>query len=151
MSSALPPKPQVDEASGQQSLHQHIIDKANEARLRYGPYWDYERICNMLADKSCIRFPVEIIFSAEQLEPGEFAYMHHIDSDDSDAGFVLYIHPFFQGRDDVLPHLIAYHLIVVNYGDIAGTEEAELYGSTLLNIDQEEYYRCVCECADQIR
>ena len=148
--SSLPAKPKVDELSGQQSLHDHIIDKANDARLAYGPYWDFERIQNMMKDSKFVRFPVQIVFDASPLEPGEFAFVHQKNDQSPSDGFILFIHPFFEQQDDVLPLLIAYHLVVVNYGDIADSEEAEIFGATLMNMDKEEYYQAICALADQV-
>ncbi len=33
----------------------------------------------------------------------------------------------------------AYHLVTVNYGDVATHEEAEVFGATLLDLDQDDY------------
>ncbi len=143
-------KPDIDERSGQESLHAHLIDKANEARLQYGPYWDFTRIQEMMKDPKCVRFPVEIRFDSNELQSGEFAYMKQRNESDPKQGFELYIHPHFEANDEALPLLIAYHIVVVNYGDIVDSHEAEIYGSTLMNMDQEEYYQAVCEYADQI-
>ena len=79
-------KPEIDERSGQESLRGHIIDKANEARLRYGPYWDFARMQDLLQDPQCVRFPVEISFNACQLQQGEFAFMQQRDPDNAKNG-----------------------------------------------------------------
>jgi hypothetical protein len=60
------------------------------------------------------------------------------------------VHPHYEHHTDVLPLLITYHLVSVNYGDIATHEEAELYGATLLGLPVEEYYRRLCELADAV-
>ena len=38
----------------------------------------------------------------------------------------------------------------INYGDIATHEEAELFGATLLGLDQEHYYATLCKLADSL-
>ena len=76
--------------------------------------------------------------------------MHQIDENDPKAGFQLFIHSHFEGREDALPFLVSYHLVVVNYGDIADAEEAEMFGAALMNMDREAYYETVCMFADEI-
>ena len=134
---------------GQQSLRDHIITKTHEARQAYGPQFDYPTILELLKDSRFVRYPVRLEFGHEALQPGEFAYMQQVAEHPKD-GFVLSIHPFFQDRKDTLPLLIAYHLVLVNYGDIASHEEAELFGANLLGMDVEEYYRQLCQWADRI-
>ena len=146
----LPKKPDIDEASGQAFLRDHIVDRASEARLRHGPYWDRNSIEALLKDERCVRFPVRLEFNAEVLEPGEFAFMQQNNPDTPKDGFTLFIHSHFANREDALPFLVAYHLVVFNYGDIADAEEDELFGAALMNMEQEEYYQTVCMFANEI-
>ena len=39
-----------------------------------------------------------------------------------------------------VPLLVAYHLVRVNYGEIAGPEAAEVFGATLCGMDVDDYY-----------
>jgi hypothetical protein len=56
----------------------------------------------------------------------------------------------FENVDELIPLLIAYYIPSVNYGDVASHVEAELFGSTLLGIDVEEYYTVLCSVADTV-
>ncbi len=47
--------------------------------------------------------------------------------------------------------LIAYHLVVPNYGDIAGADEAELFGATLLGLEVHDYYQALCAASDEVK
>ena len=134
---------------GKQSLSDHIATRTREARVAYGSQIDYAVMQALLKDSRFVRYPVQLKFNAEPLQPGEFAYMQPV-GDHPQEGFVLFIHPFFQDREDVLPMLMAYHLVCVNYGEIATHEEAELFGAGLLGMDVKEYYQKICELADSI-
>ncbi len=141
--------PKVTAEDGLRALRDHVVDTARRARARYGGRIDYATIRRMLSDELVVRYPVELRFDAEPLEPGEFAYVEQLGTHPA-QGFVLYVHPRFRNREELLPLLIAYHLVRVNYGLVATHEEAELFGSTLLGLDREAYYRRLCEAADEI-
>ena len=139
----------LTEQDGRQSLHDHVVEKAAAARRKYGESLDYDAMLRLLADREVVRYPVAIRFDAEPLQPGEFAYAQPLGDRPSD-GFCLCFHPCFQDRVDVLPLLMAYHLVRVNYGEIATYEEAELFGATLLGLDVDVYYETLCALVDSI-
>jgi len=132
-----------------EALHDHVRAKAHDARLRRGMLIDYPAILKILDDKSVVRYPVGVRFDAEPLRKGEFACLVPL-GEHPGAGFCLYIHPHFQQQPDLLPLLIAYYIPSVNYGDVAGHVEAELFGSTLLGLEREHYYETLCAAADSI-
>ena len=140
-------RPSAEEA--QQSLRDHVVAKATEARLRRGGLIDRDVMMQMLEDRSVVRYPLGIRFDAEPLRPGEFACLESLGEHPSD-GFCLFVHPMFEPVDDLLPLLIAYYIPSVNYGDVATHVEAELFGSTLLGIEIEEYYKILCSVADTV-
>jgi len=140
-------RPSAEEA--QQSLRDHVVTKATEARLRRGGLIDRDTILNMLNDRSVVRYPMGVRFDAEPLRLAEFACLEAL-GDHPSAGFCLYIHPEFEPVDDLLPLLIAYYIPPVNYGDVATHVESELFGATLLGIDVEEYYKILCSVADSV-
>jgi len=142
-----PHVPSADEA--RLALHEHLVDKATSARLRHGLLIDADAILRILNDRETVRYPVEIAFDADPLEPGEFAYPQPLGEHPAD-GFRLCLHPWFEPTPEVWPLLIAYHIPTINYGEIGGPAEAELFGATLLGIDREEYYNALCELADSI-
>ncbi len=134
---------------GQQSLRDHVVAKASDARLRRGGVIDREEVLRMLHDRSVVRYPLGVRFDAEPLQPGEFACLESLGDHPSD-GFCLFIHPMFENVDELIPLLIAYYIPSVNYGEVASHVEAELFGATLLGIDREEYYAILCSVADSV-
>lgn len=135
------------EADGRVALREHVRDCATTARRKYGGVEDRQILERILEDRTVVRYPVEIRFRVEPLLPGEFGWTEPKGSEPS-QGYVLWIHPSFRDREEILPLLVAYHLVRVNYGEIATHREAELFGATLLGLDIEEYYRILCELVD---
>ncbi|RMF75546.1 MAG: hypothetical protein D6744_13335 [Planctomycetota bacterium] len=132
-----------------EALSGHVRERAELARRRYGPRIDMAALERILDDREIVRYPVALRFDAEPLEPGEFAFAAQRGTHPSE-GFDLFVHPHFRERVDVLPLLVAYHLVCVNYGDIVTHEQAECFGATLLGIDVDEYYERLCALADEI-
>lgn len=145
----LPDGQKLTADDGRMALHDHVEQKATEARLKHGLYIDAEQIVRILDDRSVVRYPVGIRFDAEMLEPGEFAWPLALGEQPSD-GFCLFIHPWFEHQPDAWPLLIAYHIPSINYGQIITDEEAELFGATLLGLDTPTYYQALCELTDSI-
>ncbi len=141
------PHPTAEEA--QQSLRDHVVTKAMDARLRRGGLIDRVEMMRLLEDRAVVRYPLGVRFDAEPLQPGEFACLESLGEHPSD-GFCLFIHPMFENVDDLIPLLIAYYIPSVNYGDVASHVEAELFGASLLGIDVEEYYTILCSVADTL-
>lgn len=133
--------------AAQQSLREHVVAKAAEARAKRPDGIDRDAMLQLLDDRSVVRYPLGVRFDAEPLHPGEFACLESL-GDRPAEGFVLYIHPMFENVDELIPLLIAYYIPSVNYGDVASHVEAELFGASLLDIDREEYYKILCSVAD---
>jgi len=133
--------------AGQQSLRDHVVAKAGEARLRRGGLIDRAEVMRMLEDRAVVRYPMGVRFDAQPLQPGEFACLEALGDHPAD-GFCLFIHPVFEPEDDLIPLLIAYYIPSVNYGEVASHAEAELFGATLLGMGVEEYYTILCDVAD---
>ncbi len=49
---------------------------------------------------------------------------------------------------DRVAHLALYQLVVVNCGEFASSDDAEVFGAAALGITREEYYQGLCEMAD---
>lgn len=133
----------------QQSLRDHVVTRATEARARRGGVIDRATMNELLEDRSVVRYPLGVRFDAQPLQAGEFACLESLGSHPRD-GFCLYIHPEFETVDDLIPLLIAYYIPSVNYGEVASHVEAELFGATLLGLDVEEYYTILCSVADTV-
>lgn len=134
---------------GLQALRDHIVERATAARMKYGLYIDADTILRMLEDRAVVRYPTQISFDAGPLQAGEFAFVQPL-GDSPQAGYCIVIHPHFQKQPDLWPLLISYHLVVVNYGEVAEPAEAELFGATLLGLEVDAYYQALCELADSI-
>ncbi len=141
------PHPTAEEA--QQSLRDHVVTKAVDARLRRGGLIDRTEMMRLLEDRAVVRYPLSVRFDAEPLQPSEFGCIEGLGEHPKD-GFCLFIHPMFENVDELIPLLIAYYIPTVNYGEVATHVEAELFGSTLLGIDVEEYYTILCSVADTV-
>ncbi len=140
---------QLPEQDAREALRNHLIVKARETREKYGEEIGYEQIVQMLADVTVVRFPTVLSFDDTPLRAGEFGWAKPRTQNTQD-GFVLHIHPHFEGRSLDLPLLVAYHLVTINYGELAGAEEAELFGASLLGLEVEDYYDRLCQLADEL-
>jgi hypothetical protein len=133
----------------QQSLTAHLAAKGAAIHAKYGPGVGYQQLQLILADRDCTRYPVEIVYSDAALRDGEFA--HPVaKTDNPEDGFTMYVHPFFAVQPAHVPALVLYQLVLVNYGDFASPEDAEIFGSAVLGISSEEYYEALCELADLV-
>ncbi len=139
----------LTEEDAREGLRNHIQIKAKEARQKYGESIGFSEVCQMLADPEVVRFPTVIAYGAEKLEPGEFAWPEPR-SESAHDGYVLHVHPSFEGDTEALPILVSYHFASINYGEIAGSEDAELFGASLLGMDVEDYYQALCRYADTL-
>jgi hypothetical protein len=134
---------------GRRALRDHIVERALLGRQRHGSPRDDAAFLRLLEDREVVRYPTIIEFGAAGLEPGEFGHAEPLGARPAD-GFRLLIHPRFRGRAGTLPLLAAYHLVAINYGEIATFEEAELFGATLLGLDVDDYYKSLCALADEL-
>lgn len=139
----------LTEQDARVALRDHLGEKAMNARLARGMYIDAQTIVDMLDDPMFVRYPVGIRFDSEALEPGEFAAPVPLGEHPS-MGFCLFVHPCFEQQPDTWPLLIAYHVPSINYGEIVSPEDAEHFGATLLGLDEDTYYKALCELADSI-
>jgi hypothetical protein len=131
------------------SLREHVAAKGEEIRAKYGPRIGWAELQRILQDRSCVRYPCDIVFDATPLQPGEFAWPAP-KGDRPEDGFTLYVHPFSLTQLDVVPYLVLYQLVLVNYGPFASPDDAETFGAAALGLDKDEYYARLCELADQI-
>jgi hypothetical protein len=140
---------QLTADDGRQSLNAHVAERGDAIRAKYGPHIGWTELQRILQDCAFVRYPCDIVFDAGPLQPGEFA--HPVPRGDSpEEGFNLYVHPWFMLRPDRIPYLALYQLVLVNYGAFASADDAETFGACALGLSKEEYYRIVCELADEI-
>jgi hypothetical protein len=116
---------------------------------KYGPRIGWTQLLQILADRSCARYPCEVVFDATPLQAGEFA--HPVPKgDDPVEGFTIYVHPWFMMQLEQVPLLVLYQLVLVNYGAFASPDDAETFGAAALGLAKEDYYRLLCHLADEL-
>ena len=149
MSDQRPPIRPTEE-DGRLSLRDHALERAARARVALGPPTDAARFARLLSDRSLVRYPTSVLFDATHLEPDEFAWAMPLGDHPKD-GFVIVIHPRFQGRPELWPLLAAYHLPTINYGEIVDAETCEAFGAELFGMEVNAYYAKLVLAADEIR
>ncbi|MBI2929280.1 MAG: hypothetical protein HYY24_26750 [Verrucomicrobia bacterium] len=137
----------IDDA--RQSLTAHVALKGKEIRAKHGPHIGWTELQRILADRSCVRYPCDLVFGAAPLQPGELAYPRPKGERPED-GFTLFVHPRFAAQPDRVPCLVLYQLVAVNYGAFASPDDAETFGASVLGIDKDEYYQTLCAMADEL-
>jgi hypothetical protein len=116
---------------------------------KYGPRVGWQQLLQILEDRTCVRYPCEIVFDAAPLHAAEFA--HPVaNGDRPEDGFTLYVHPFFMTQLEQVPLLALYQLVLVNYGAFAAPEDAETFGAAALGLARDEYYHALCRLADEL-
>ena len=146
---AMPEKGRLTEEDGYEALRGHVVDRARSARSRHAPALARGSVEELLADRDAVRFPTTLAFDAEPLLPGEFAWARP-EGERPQDGFTLVVHPALADRADLLPLCVAYHVVSINYLDVATHEEAELFGATLLGLEVDEYYERLCVVSDSL-
>lgn len=132
------------------AVSQHASAKAAEIRARYGPDIDYPAVLRMLDDRRSIRYPVDIRFVTDGIEPGMFGKTELASKDPAD-GYVISLHRSFEDRPEALPTLILYQSVLVNYGDLATAADAELFGAGVLGLERDAYYEQIVALTDSLR
>jgi hypothetical protein len=140
---------QLTAADARQSLNEHVAARGREIHGKYGPHIGWRELRQILADRSCVRYPCEIVFDAAPLNPGEFAHPVAKGKRPED-GFTMYVHPIFMTQLQQVPCLVLYQLVLVNYGEFASADDAETFGAAVLGLSQHEYYDTLCELADPL-
>ena len=131
------------------ALRDLVLAQAAEIHHKYGPQIGWDQLGQLLGDRNCIRYPCEIRFDSEPLLPGEFA--HPIPRGQTpDEGYIIYIHPYYSSQLPRVPYLVLHQLALINYGDSATLDDAEVFGSLALGLSKEEYYLALCELSAQI-
>ena len=128
----------------------HAAEKAKEIRKKYGPTIDYPTLLRIFEDRESIRYPVEIRFVSDGIEPGLFGKTEQVSEDPSD-GYIVFLHENFKDRTDVLPVLLLYQSVLVNYDELASANDAEIFGAGVLGMERDDYYELIVELTDGLR
>jgi hypothetical protein len=140
---------QITAEDGRQSLNAHVAAKGAELHARYGPRLGWNELQRLLEDRSCVRYPCIVAFEYVPLRPGEFA--HPVPQGERpEDGFIMYVHPYYLMQPDKIPYLVLYQLVLVNYGEFATSDDAEIFAAGALGLSREEYYATLCELADEL-
>ncbi len=140
---------QLTAEDAKQSLTAHVEAKGLEIRERYGPRIGWPELVRLLQDRTCVRYPCEIAFDASPLLAGELAYPVP-KGGRPEEGFTMHVHPLYRANLEEALIIVLYQLVVVNYGEFAGPEDAEAFGSAVLGFSREEYYQRLCALADRL-
>lgn len=141
------PKLSVEE--GRKAFAHHVSEKALAMRAKYGHFLDKDALQSLLHDRDFVRYPTRIEFNSSKIDPGFFAVVEPVAGSPANE-HIIYLHEYFRRRPGDIASALFYQLVVVNYGDIATHQEAEIFGATALGMEQEEYYQLLCRLADQI-
>ena len=140
---------QLTATDARESLNSHVAAKGAEIHAKYGPHIGWKELQRILADRSCVRYPCEVVFDSQPLRDGEFAHALGKGEHPED-GFTIYVHPFFMTQLTEAASLVLYQLVLVNYGEFASADDAETFGASGLGLSKDEYYNVLCELADQL-
>lgn len=140
---------QLTPEHARQSLTAHVAARGAEIFAKYGPRVGWTELQALLEDRACVRYPCRLVFDATPLQPGEFAQPEPCGERPED-GFVVHVHPVYRSQLEMVPFLVLYQLVVVNYGEFASAEEAETFAAAALGLDRELYYSALCRLADQV-
>ena len=140
---------QLTAADAQVSLTSHVATKGAEICARFGPGLGWADLQVLLEDRAYVRYPVKIEFDSTELQPGEFAHpVAH--GERPEDGYTMFVHPIYLTQLAQVPVLVLYQLVVVNYGEFACHEDAEVFAAAALGLGREEYYETLCGLADQL-
>ncbi len=134
---------------GRQAFAHHVIERALALREKCGDFLDDEAVQTLLNDRDFVRHPTRLEFDSSKIEPGFFAAVEAVAGSPTNE-HVIFLHEHFRGRPRDIANALLYQLVLVNYGDIATREEAELFGAAALGMDQETYYQSLCRLADEL-
>jgi hypothetical protein len=132
-----------------QSINASAAAIGTEIYDKYGPRIGWTQLLQILGDRSCVRYPCEIVFEAAPLQTGEFAHPVARGGQPED-GFSIYVHPFFMNQLEQVPLLVLYQLVLVNYGSFACPDDAETFGAAALGLSKDEFYETLCGLADEL-
>lgn len=130
---------------GEDSLLNRIREQAQEARQRHGGLGP-ANLQSFLQDPDAVRYPTRLV-----LEYGEMG-VHQFAQPEPDyrnpGGCMLYVRPILGQRPDLLALAVSYMIPIINYGELISDKHCLAYGAALMGLDEETYYRRICEMAD---
>jgi len=140
---------QLTTEDARQSMQAHVAFKGAEIHEKYGPQLGWNQLLQLLQDRTFVRYPCDILFDLGPLRDDEVAYTTQ-KGERPEEGFNIFVHPYFATQLGRVPYLVLYQLVLVNYGEFASADDAEIFGSHALGISSDEYYEALCAMADEI-
>lgn len=119
---------------------------AQAAREAHGPV-GLHVLRRIIDDRRFTSHPVHVVFDERALGPGDLAFVHPRGQEPAD-GFVISLHPTLRSRPDDCCLVLAYQLVLVNWGPSATADTAEIFAATLLDLPREVVYQRMCNLAD---
>ena len=101
-SGTLPP-PSAHNA--RESLNAAVAAIGAAIHEKYGPRIGWAQLQQILQDRTCVRYPCEVVFDAGTLQGGEFAHPL-ARGERPEEGFTMYVHPFFMMQLEQVPLLV---------------------------------------------
>jgi hypothetical protein len=135
-----------DERPFDAALFEHARFAAERARARLGSPLNPANLQAFLTDPQCLRYHTRLAFDRTGLEPHQFAQPELQGNE-----CCLHVDPHLKDKPDMLYLAVAYMAAVINYGDAATPELAELHGSLLTGLSPEEFYLKISAIADVIQ
>jgi hypothetical protein len=132
---------------GEDSLKVRLQEQGAEARAKYGKL-SAANLETFLSDTDCVRHPTRLILEYGEMGMHQFAHPDVDLRDETGRGRVIYIRPVLGKRPDLLALAVSYVIPVINYGDIIGDDHCQVYGASLMNMTEGEYYDAICGLAD---
>ncbi len=141
---------QLTEQDARESMREHAAAKGQAVRAAYGPLLGWDRLLELLEDRAFVRYPCQIVFDAAPLQSGEVAWPRP-SGDSPEDGFTIFVHPGLEDRPNLVPAVVLYQLVVVNYGAFVAEEDAEAFGAAALGMSVDDYYQMLCVLADEVQ
>lgn len=129
---------------GEESLKEHLVNTAIVAHQQYAPLTS-ERLMDLLENRNLVRHPVKLVFENGSMAPHQFAHPE-LDGE----SFKLYVHPQLKHNAQMFAQAVAYFIPVMNYGSLINDDHCLIYGATLLGMTIDDYYRDLCNLADDL-
>ncbi len=134
---------------GDTALREHLHAQAVVARKTHGPLF-FENLEALLSDPACLRYPTRLVFEFGEMASHQFAQPGIDPRDPDQHRRVLYLRPLLRPQPALVVLAVAYMIPAINYGDVITDDHCLLYGATLLELTEEEFYRRICDLADRV-
>jgi hypothetical protein len=131
------------------ALFEHARFSSQRAQERLGGPLSPANLDLFLTDARCLRYPTRIIYDRTGLEPQQVAQPFF---QQAKGGLYcdLHVDPALKKTPERMYLVVAYMAAVINYGNSATPELAEMLGALLTGIEQEDFYQRMCAIADSI-